>query len=143
MNSQADPVLSREIDATRYWSAVNRPDDGVLEQPVALLPAILRISLARGAKTMTRHGVIVKRRNAIVNPGGLDVFCADKTDILAQGYRVPALALPCLPVGRVFDVVPLPGPVLAVTPGMTGLYPAVSGLTRCFFCRRIGATRLS
>ena len=50
-----------------------------------LLPAILTITLAQGAKTMASHGVIVKRLNAIENLGSMDVFCTDKTGTLTKG----------------------------------------------------------
>ncbi len=50
-----------------------------------LLPAILTITLAHGAKNMARHGVIVKRLNAIENLGSMDVFCTDKTGTLTKG----------------------------------------------------------
>lgn len=50
-----------------------------------LLPAILTITLASGARTMAKHGVIVKRLNAIENLGSMDVCCTDKTGTLTQG----------------------------------------------------------
>ncbi|MDV6345078.1 magnesium-translocating P-type ATPase [Nitrosomonas sp. Is37] len=50
-----------------------------------LLPAILTITLAHGAKKMASHGVIVKRLNAIENLGSMDVLCADKTGTLTKG----------------------------------------------------------
>jgi len=50
-----------------------------------LLPAILTITLAHGARAMARAGVIVRRLNAIENLGGMDVFCTDKTGTLTQG----------------------------------------------------------
>lgn len=50
-----------------------------------LLPAILTITLARGAQAMASHGVIVKRLNAIENLGSMDVLCTDKTGTLTQG----------------------------------------------------------
>ena len=50
-----------------------------------MLPAILTITLARGAKNMARHGVIVKRLNAIENLGSMDVLCTDKTGTLTKG----------------------------------------------------------
>jgi len=50
-----------------------------------LLPAILTITLARGARNMARHGVIVKRLNAIENLGSMNVLCADKTGTLTRG----------------------------------------------------------
>jgi len=50
-----------------------------------LLPAILTITLARGARTMAAQGVIVKRLNAIENLGSMDVLCTDKTGTLTKG----------------------------------------------------------
>jgi Mg2+-importing ATPase len=50
-----------------------------------LLPAILTITLAHGARAMARAGVIVRRLNAIENLGGMDVFCTDKTGTLTEG----------------------------------------------------------
>jgi Mg2+-importing ATPase len=50
-----------------------------------LLPAILSVSLARGAQMMTRHGVLVRRLNAIENLGSMDVLCTDKTGTLTEG----------------------------------------------------------
>lgn len=50
-----------------------------------LLPAIMTVTLARGARTMAARGVIVKRLNAIENFGSMDVLCSDKTGTLTQG----------------------------------------------------------
>jgi len=50
-----------------------------------LLPAILTVTLARGARAMARHGVIVRRLNAIENLGSMDVLCTDKTGTLTEG----------------------------------------------------------
>jgi magnesium-transporting ATPase (P-type) len=50
-----------------------------------LLPAILSVNLARGAQLMARHGVLVKRLNAIENLGSMDVLCTDKTGTLTEG----------------------------------------------------------
>jgi Mg2+-importing ATPase len=50
-----------------------------------LLPAIISINLALGAKRMAGEKVIVKRLAAIENFGSMDVFCADKTGTLTQG----------------------------------------------------------
>lgn len=50
-----------------------------------LLPAILTINLARGADTMAKHGVLVRRLNAIENLGSMDVLCTDKTGTLTEG----------------------------------------------------------
>lgn len=50
-----------------------------------LLPAVLSVNLARGAQLMARHGVLVKRLNAIENLGSMDVLCTDKTGTLTEG----------------------------------------------------------
>ncbi len=50
-----------------------------------LLPAILSVTLARGARAMARRGVIVRRLNAIENLGSMDVLCTDKTGTLTEG----------------------------------------------------------
>jgi Mg2+-importing ATPase len=50
-----------------------------------LLPAILSVNLARGAQTMARRGVLVRRLNAIENLGSMDVLCTDKTGTLTEG----------------------------------------------------------
>ncbi len=50
-----------------------------------LLPAILSVSLSRGAQAMAQVGVLVKRLNAIENLGSMDVLCTDKTGTLTEG----------------------------------------------------------
>jgi len=50
-----------------------------------LLPAVLSVSLARGAQAMSRRGVLVRRLNAIENLGSMDVLCTDKTGTLTEG----------------------------------------------------------
>lgn len=50
-----------------------------------LLPAIVGISLARGARRIARHRVIVKRLNAIEDFGAMSVLCTDKTGTMTQG----------------------------------------------------------
>jgi Mg2+-importing ATPase len=50
-----------------------------------LLPAILGLNLARAAQLMARHGVLVRRLNAIENLGSMDVLCTDKTGTLTEG----------------------------------------------------------
>jgi len=50
-----------------------------------LLPAIISINLARGAKRMARARVIVKRLESIENFGSMNVICADKTGTLTEG----------------------------------------------------------
>ena len=50
-----------------------------------LLPAIISINLAHGAKRMAESKVIVKRLSAIENLGSMDVLCTDKTGTLTEG----------------------------------------------------------
>lgn len=50
-----------------------------------LLPAILSVTLARGAQEMARAGVIVRRLNSIENFGSMNVLCSDKTGTLTEG----------------------------------------------------------
>ena len=50
-----------------------------------LLPAIISINLARGAKRMAQAKVIVKRLASIENFGSMNVFCCDKTGTLTEG----------------------------------------------------------
>ncbi|HXV30562.1 MAG TPA: magnesium-translocating P-type ATPase, partial [Sinorhizobium sp.] len=50
-----------------------------------LLPAIIGITLARGARAMARKGVIVRRLESIENLGSMDLLCTDKTGTLTEG----------------------------------------------------------
>ncbi|MDI6878171.1 MAG: magnesium-translocating P-type ATPase [Desulfitobacteriaceae bacterium] len=50
-----------------------------------LLPAIISINLARGAKNMAAKKVIVKRLASIENFGSMNVLCSDKTGTLTEG----------------------------------------------------------
>ena len=50
-----------------------------------LLPAVLSVNLARGARMMAQRGVLVRRLNAIENLGSMDVLCTDKTGTLTEG----------------------------------------------------------
>jgi len=50
-----------------------------------LLPAIISVTLARGARTMAANGVIVRRLEAIENLGSMDLLCTDKTGTLTEG----------------------------------------------------------
>jgi Mg2+-importing ATPase len=50
-----------------------------------LLPAIISINLSKGAQSMARHGVIVRRLESIENFGSMDVLCTDKTGTLTEG----------------------------------------------------------
>lgn len=50
-----------------------------------LLPAIVSVTLSRGARAMAGRGVIVRRLEAIENLGSIDVLCTDKTGTLTAG----------------------------------------------------------
>lgn len=58
-----------------------------------LLPAIVTITLAQGARRMARREVVVKRLAAIEDFGSLDVICSDKTGTLTEGRARLAAAL--------------------------------------------------
>lgn len=50
-----------------------------------LLPVIISVNLASGARRMAAQKVIVKRLVAIENFGSMDVLCSDKTGTLTEG----------------------------------------------------------
>jgi len=50
-----------------------------------LLPAIISINLAHGAKNMAKSKVIVKKLSSIENFGSMNVLCSDKTGTLTEG----------------------------------------------------------
>jgi P-type Mg2+ transporter len=50
-----------------------------------LLPAIVSLTLARGAQQMATSHVIVRRLNSIENFGSMNVLCSDKTGTLTEG----------------------------------------------------------
>lgn len=49
-----------------------------------MLPVIVAGNLAKGAATMARNKVVVKRLNAIQNFGAMNILCTDKTGTLTQ-----------------------------------------------------------
>jgi Mg2+-importing ATPase len=99
-----------------------------------LLPAILNINLARGARMMADHGVLVRRLSAIENLGSMDVLCTDKTGTLTEGVvrlegaygedgeRSPTvLELAALNAGLQAGLAnPLDEAILGAHPGVTG-----------------------
>ncbi|WP_298834987.1 magnesium-translocating P-type ATPase [uncultured Piscinibacter sp.] len=50
-----------------------------------LLPAIVSVTVSRGARAMAQRGVLVRRLDAIENLGSIDVLCTDKTGTLTVG----------------------------------------------------------
>jgi len=69
-----------------------------------LLPAIISVNLAKGARKMAEQKVIVKRLAAIENFGSMDVLCSDKTGTLTEGkvQMHSALDMEGNPSDRVF-----------------------------------------
>ena len=51
-----------------------------------LLPAIVSVTLARGARALAAQGVIVRRLEAIEDLGSMAVLCTDKTGTLTEGH---------------------------------------------------------
>ncbi|MBE9665693.1 magnesium-translocating P-type ATPase [Mucilaginibacter boryungensis] len=50
-----------------------------------LLPAIISVNLAAGARKMAQKRVIVKRLSSIENFGSMDILCSDKTGTITAG----------------------------------------------------------
>jgi P-type Mg2+ transporter len=50
-----------------------------------LLPAIMSVTLSKGAQSMAKQGVIVRQLNAIENLGSMDTLCTDTTCTLTVG----------------------------------------------------------
>jgi len=50
-----------------------------------MLPMIVTVNLSKGAISMSKKKVIVKRLNAIQNFGAMDILCTDKTGTITQG----------------------------------------------------------
>jgi Mg2+-importing ATPase len=50
-----------------------------------LLPAIVSVTLAQGARRMARAGVVVRRLVSIEDFGGMEILCTDKTGTLTEG----------------------------------------------------------
>ena len=50
-----------------------------------MLPMIVTVNLSKGAISMSKKKVIVKRLNSIQNFGAMDVLCTDKTGTITQG----------------------------------------------------------
>ena len=53
-----------------------------------MLPMIVTVCLSKGAITMSRKKVIVKRLNSIQNFGAMDVLCTDKTGTLTLDHVI-------------------------------------------------------
>ena len=51
-----------------------------------MLPVIVSVSLAAGARAMSKRGVIVKRLDAIEDFGAMSALCTDKTGTITEGH---------------------------------------------------------
>jgi Mg2+-importing ATPase len=51
-----------------------------------LLPAIISVNLAHGARRMAAHKVVVRRLASIEDFGSMSVLCSDKTGTLTEGH---------------------------------------------------------
>jgi len=60
-----------------------------------LLPAIITVNLAQGARRMAEKQVIVKKLNSIENFGCIDILCSDKTGTLTEGNVTVNQGLAC------------------------------------------------
>ena len=71
-----------------------------------LLPAIVTVSLATGARRLARRRVIVKRLVCIEDLGNVQVLFTDKTGTLTEGHIAFKRSLDCLgePDDRVRDL---------------------------------------
>ncbi|MCF3933747.1 magnesium-translocating P-type ATPase [Acuticoccus sp. M5D2P5] len=58
-----------------------------------LLPAVVSVTLASGARRMAARGVIVRRLDAIENLGSMEILCTDKTGTLTRGVMAVEAAL--------------------------------------------------
>ena len=61
-----------------------------------LLPAIVTVTMSKGARAMAHRGVLVRRLEAIENLGGIDILCSDKTGTLTEGTMTLHAALDAL-----------------------------------------------
>lgn len=68
-----------------------------------LLPAIVSVTMAAGARRMAKEGVLVRRSAAIENLGTADILCTDKTGTLTSGQMVLSAATD--PLGQESDAV--------------------------------------
>ena len=68
-----------------------------------LLPAIVSVTMAAGARRMAKEGVLVRRSAAIENLGTADILCTDKTGTLTSGQMVLSTATD--PLGEASDAV--------------------------------------
>ncbi len=65
-----------------------------------MMPMIITVTLAQGARRMTRKKVLVKQLAAIEDFGSIEILCSDKTGTLTEGEIVLDRARGCPGQGR-------------------------------------------
>ena len=84
-------IIAGLIIIINIWSGKNPFDSILFTLALALglapemLPAIVTITLAAGARRLATKNVIVKKLSSIQNLGAIDVLCSDKTGTLTDG----------------------------------------------------------
>ena len=53
-----------------------------------MMPMIITVTLAQGARRMTKKKVLVKQLAAIEDFGSIEILCSDKTGTLTEGEIV-------------------------------------------------------
>ena len=53
-----------------------------------MMPMIITVTLAQGARRMTKKNVLIKQLSAIENFGSIEILCSDKTGTLTEGEIV-------------------------------------------------------
>jgi len=92
-------VLTLAVFAVNVWLKKPVVDSFLFSIALAvgltpqLLPAIMSVTLARGARQMADSKVIVKRLEAIEDFGSMNVLCSDKTGTLTQGMMTLSQAI--------------------------------------------------
>ena len=78
INALKDPSASGILQALLFSVAL------AVGLTPELLPMIITVNLSKGALSMSRKGVIVKRLASIENFGSMNVLCTDKTGTLTE-----------------------------------------------------------
>jgi Mg2+-importing ATPase len=87
-------VMTAATFAFNAWRTGNPKEAFLFALTVAvgltpeMLPMILAACLSKGAQSLARMKVVMKRLDAIQNLGAMDIFCTDKTGTLTQDHIV-------------------------------------------------------
>jgi Mg2+-importing ATPase len=69
-----------------------------------MLPMIVTVNLAKGALTMAKRKVIIKRLPSIQNLGAIDILCTDKTGTLTRSPLSASKPPACPSIGEAITV---------------------------------------